>query len=156
MSAYVVSRDHIRFLVAAARSHRIVRQYGMYWYHDGKSNKLDAHDRDQASHIGQMLWDENIKSINARYPDTVGKLDNMPGPVDETFIYAHSADWPREITPVQVLKACNGYEYQACEHDGWKDSEAHAFIEALKNAAVRALPGYEEADWEMSLEVRSR
>jgi hypothetical protein len=26
--------------------------------------------------------------------------------------------------PVQVLKSCDCYEYQSCEHDGWEDSEA--------------------------------
>jgi hypothetical protein len=48
---------------------------------------------------------------------------------------------------LQVLKACACYAYQSCEHSGWEASEAHAFIQALKDKAVRTLPGYGDAVW---------
>jgi len=53
-------------------------------------------------------------------------------------------------SPVAVLKACDGYEYQACEHPGWEASEAHAYINALRRRAIHALPGYDEAAWEVA------
>ena len=157
MSAFVVGREHIRFLVSAARSSRIVRYSKFSYYWSGKLHELPRHDRDAASKVGQLLWNENILSVQGRYPDCVGKPENMPGPVDEIFIYAHSRDWNESgLEPIQVLKACNCYEYQSCEHDGWETSEAKAFIDALRAAAVRALPGYDDAQWmvEASQEVR--
>ena len=53
----------------------------------------------------------------------------------------------RELSPVQVLKACNCLEYQSCEHPGWEDSQARANLEVIRAYAVRQLPGYEDADW---------
>ena len=149
MSAFVVGREHIRFLVSAARSPRIVQYAPFSYYWNGQRHQLPMNDREAAAKAGQLLWNENIRSVEGRYPDCVGKPENMPGPVDEVFIYAHSRDWTGNLEPVQVLKACNCYEYQSCEHEGWKTSEARAFIEALRSEAIRALPGYETAQWEV-------
>lgn len=147
MSAYMVDRDHVRFLVSAARLYaRKGSRFG--WYFDGKWTYLDPINRDEASALGQLLWNANLKSINARYPDTVGKPENAPGPVDETFIYAHSKDWPFDmVAAVQVLKSISCLEYQSCEFDGWEASEARAVCKALENAAINALPGYDDAEW---------
>jgi hypothetical protein len=148
MSAYMVDRDHIKFLITAAQSRRLLGpSSGLRWYHNDVSHELKPGDRDAASKAGQMLWDANAESINARYPDTVGKPERMPGPIDEPFVYAHSSNWPDEIDMVQVLKAIRCFNYQACEYDGWYKSEAYAFLESLQTHAIMALPGYEEAAW---------
>ncbi len=153
MSAYVVDREHIRFLVSAALDRGIIQHYagssGLTWHHGEDRHALPGGDWDRAGEVGQMLWDENIKGVLCRYPrDTKA---TMPGPVGESFIYAHQRrSWPRQITSVQVLKACDGYEYQACEDPDWERSEAFAFLNALRRAAWHALPGYDEAQWEVS------
>lgn len=146
MSAYIVDRDHIRYLVSAAV--RLDRD-ALRWFHANVWHELPTRDRERASQVGQMLWDENIRSIEGRYPGTKGKPDRMPGKSDDgMLVYSHaSGDWPGPIDPVQVLKSCNCYEYQSCEHEEWSASEAHAFIEALRARAVRTLPGYEAAAW---------
>ena len=149
MSAFMVDRNHIRFLVATARQYA-ASNYGFSWFYEGKYTNLDTSDRDQASKFGQILWDANLKSIHARYPDTMSKPENIPGLIGETYIYAHGRDWPREIAPVQVLKAIAGLSYQSCEYDEWEDSEAYAILESLKSAAIHNLPGYENATWEIS------
>jgi hypothetical protein len=51
-----------------------------------------------------------------------------------------------------VLAAIAGYEYQACEHDGWRRSETARFCQALRLAMVRRLPGYDQAPWTWSAE----
>jgi hypothetical protein len=52
---------------------------------------------------------------------------------------------------VDVIKACHGYIYQACEADDWKDTEAHAIINAIEGAAIRSLPGYQDSSaWSLS------
>lgn len=156
MSAYIVNREHIAYLIEAALSRAIIKDHGsMDWYLDDENERfgykrfqLPMGNYDRATEVGQMLWDENIKSVSYRYDDC--QLDNLPGPVGETFVFEFCHDWRRQITPVQVLKACNGYIYQSCEHPGWKTSEAKAFIDSLKDYAVCALPGYQEAHWEIT------
>lgn len=117
-----------------------------------------------ADRVGAMLIAENVRSVQHRYPDA--GMDSIPGPVDNGYATdallgqyryrAHAAAgspgaWgsmvgPRRLTAVEALKAIDGYEYQACEHDGWEASEAKAFCEALRRALIGALPGYDAAD----------
>ena len=149
MSAYVVDRDHIRYLVSAMLSRDITQGCAFSWYWDGdkQRHKLDPMDPDQAGRVGQMLWDENIRSVQGRYPDCKDKPENMPGPIDEVFIYAHSFSSHETPNPVQVLKACDCYEYQSCEHEEWSTSQAKAIIDALRRDAWHSLPGYDAAAW---------
>ena len=154
MSAYIVDKEHIVYLVQAAMSRAMNPHGGSFsWVWDCdretgvyKRDTIACNDYAHAAEVGNMLWLENVKSVSARYPgESSGKL---PGPIGGSFVI-ESADithWP-QIEPVQVLKACDCYAYQTCEHDEWKDSQAHAFIERLRSAAVHALPGYDAAEW---------
>lgn len=149
MSAYMVKREVIKYLITAAGSLEILKNEDTFrWYHNGKWHELRKYETDRATSAGQMLWDANKKSIEARYPDTIGHPDRMPGVViGENYIYAHSQRLTGIINPLQVIATCNCFDYQACEYEGWEDSEAYAFIEALKEMAIMALPGYDEMEW---------
>ena len=147
MSAYIVDRDHIAYLVAAAQSNQIGSRHGKFgwlcprlgWRHFDSNQGAEA--------VGQMLWDECIKSVSARYPGA--DPQELPGVIGEDYTF-HDSDVPimhRPINPVDVLKAISCYDYQSCEHEGWEKSEAHNFCEALHHAAVNALPGYDDAPW---------
>jgi len=152
MSAYMVDREHIIFLVKAAVSRHMAQHDGgsIRWYYNGTSKKLSCcEDIEKLVEVAQMLWDENKKSINARYHDTVDNPDNMPGAIGEDYIIRPEdfrLHW-FDYDPVQVMKAIHCYEYQSCEHKEWKDSEAIIFIRRLENKAISALPGYDEAKW---------
>ena len=37
----------------------------------------------------------------------------------------------------------------SAETDNWKETEAYAIYDALKETAIRNLPGYEDARWEI-------
>jgi hypothetical protein len=94
-----------------------------------------------------MLWKENMISVAHRYS---GPVEELPGDryVEDGITKPDvAAQAVIAFNAVQVLKACNCLEYQSCEHPGWEASEAHAFLQALKDKAVRALPGYETARW---------
>lgn len=148
MSAYMVDREHVSYLVEAAMNRPIVRDHTMSWYHDGERHALSCGDFQRAAEVGQMLWDANKESIMARYPDTREDFSDAPGPCDETFVYDEHINCPMHVfSPVAVLQAINCFNYQACEYEGWKDSEAKAFLEALKHHAIGALPGMEDAAW---------
>jgi len=147
MSAYVVGRNHIQFLVKAA--HAIARQdrSTFRYFHKGAWHDVDEHDLTQNVRVGNMLWQENIKSVSTRYPKGIQKTRTKP--IGETFVFGdddvHVAF--AEYRPSQVLKSCHCYEEQSCEHEGWNISEAHSFIRALEYRAMRHVAGYEEAEW---------
>lgn len=147
MSAYIVNRGHIRYLVAAALdirgqgySETGIRRY----YHDGRTHEVTP---ESADRIGLMLWEECRRSVSARYPQDTD--DELPGPIGDgpRYGYTHDPANPGPIDPLQVLSAVRCYEYQSCEHDGWKDSEAHAFCGALSHRAIQCIPGMDDCAW---------
>lgn len=126
MSAYIVSKEHIIYLVTAAHYIDRLRRNGGY-------NNLPC----EAS----MLWRENVKSVNARYPEDkadpavyVIEENDIPGIIDTPDLG-------------QLAKALHCYEYQSCEHSGWKDSEAFSWCEKVQYNIMQALPGYAKAVW---------
>jgi len=141
MSAFVVDKAHINVMVNAG----MVTRYGrMTWYHNGERHELNYNN---ASAVGQMLMDECIKSVSARYADC--DVTSLPGRADSEYLipFQHITDYHLP-SPVQILKLISCYEYQSCEHEEWESSEAKVFCEALRHLTIYRLPGYEEAKWE--------
>ena len=143
MSAYMVERNHISFLLEAAM------QRNISWYDGGQFlRQLSPGDSEEnIGRVGQMLWDENGKSIIARYPDTLHADGSFHWDEDEDFVYGRHEYQCYDLNPVQVIKACDCYSYQSCEHAEWPTSEAHAFIESLVKYSTCHLPGYDAAEW---------
>lgn len=147
MSAYIVNLEHVAYLVQAGTASEIgMRDSTLSWARNNKRETLPAGDCEQARRVGQMLWDENIKSVQARYPrDAVSEL---PGPVDCSFLYPKQGEPHFDIfDPIQVIKACDCLDYQSCEHREWATSEAKAYVDALRQHAWSSLPGYDDAAW---------
>jgi hypothetical protein len=145
MSAYVVDRNHILFLIAAAQG--FTRGGDFYWYSDGP-HMLDVADSEQAAKAANMLWQENVKSVSHRYPQDT--LEQLPGPVGEVFHIEPSEilmHWDYRLEPTQVIASCQCYKYQSCEHDEWESSSAKAFVDALIIAAIDRLPNYDKTIW---------
>lgn len=161
MSAFIVDQAHIDALVdAAAAVEHHYHDSGLtwYWFDPAEDNEFTRcevgySDRAGQSVVGQMLWSENLASIEYRYPDTIDSGE-YPGPMpfsrDTILEYVHTPR-PGTSEPVAILKALACYEYQTCEHPGWPESQAHAFCEALKDKMIRNLPGYSEAKWEIEV-----
>lgn len=146
MSAFMVDREHIRYLVSAMKSRGVTIHGDFSYYWRGKRRVVK--DQEDLSRIGNVLWSANLKSIHARYPDTIAKPGNIPGPIGETFIYAHlQVDG---TNPMQVLKAISCLRYQSCEFKGWELSEAAAVLRSLEQAAIRALPGFDGLQWSIT------
>ena len=139
MSAFIVGKPHIDAIVRLAVKHQV------HWYFENQSH--DA--RVELDRLGQLLIDENVKSVEYRYQDS--ELTNLPGPDNSGWLipYSYSPFRGGTPTPVEGLKLVNCYEYQACEHPGWEASEAHRFTQALTHNLISALPGYDNAQgWE--------
>lgn len=112
--------------------------------------KISAHPF-EVQFVMDMLVTENMRSIMARYPDTVSPsgepiIDNMPGLIGADWTYSATRS-VREATWVDVLKACSCYAYQTCETPDWPQTEAYQFIDALRHKAVANLAGYDDSPW---------
>ncbi len=59
------------------------------------------------------------------------------------------------IDPIQVIKACDCYDYQACETDEYERSMAADYIRQIRSMAISDLPGWDEAHWEIPSSHRS-
>lgn len=151
MSAYIVSKRHIDAIISAELTRRV--DYPLSWFHNGQRHTLD---RTTADAVGGMLWQENVESVATRYPND--KPGEWPGPCGLTMVEVMAYKWeptmtggrfpsPRYIQPIEALKALDGYEYQACEHEEWEASEAKAFCDAMRHNLIRRLPGYDDAPW---------
>ena len=96
--------------------------------------KIDALSADR---LGQMLLDANLASVNDRYGE------------DDVRIYSWTpAKWAWD--EVAILKAIDGFEYQCSEAPTWQTSDVKALCGGLRKAVITHLPGYEEADWEIT------
>jgi len=74
---------------------------------------------EHATITGTMLWLENHKSLNARYGDAIPR-------VVYTF---RGIESPLNDGKIGRLIAC--YDYQSCEHGGWRTSQSCKLVEAL-------------------------
>lgn len=103
----------------------------------------------KASLVANILREENIRSVQHRYPDV--DIDELPGDYALGLIQitakglANTRDYP----PMIIIKACHCVNYQSCETDDWKDTPACALLQKIEAAAVRRLPGYDDAPWGM-------
>ena len=132
MSAFAVSQNHIRALVNFAQCYRQFSHGPFSYYHNAE------HHKPSATELGQMLHAENVASVDYRY-------GNSEEPVQQ-----FRDDFTKPISPVQCLKAIACLEYQSCEHPGWESSAAKAALDSLQHVAINALPGYEDASWEIT------
>lgn len=126
MSAFVVSKKHIDALVTAAVTRNAYIKIDGEW--------VEAQPQ-HANLIGQTLWNENYRSVNARYNES----EKAP-----------EYHWTQvNVSAVQVIKAVHCLDYQSCETDDWNTTQAYQILKAIKNVASYMLPGYEEAQWEI-------
>ena len=132
MSAYLVSDETITGILSAIHISRYQGEQPSYYWNDERHIITSPRD------IGQKLLDENHRSVTARY----GEKANEHWPKRTYRILS-----ARPVSPVEIIKLCDCYSYQACETNDWSETEAHAIVTALRERAITNLPGYEEAAW---------
>jgi hypothetical protein len=147
MSAFVVDHAHIHALLTFAQTKRLQDRLGYCVNHGSERLSWDT--------LGKVLLAENERSVCHRYPDcTEG---NMPGTIGQEAInyrfkmfapFSQRLQWPQVC--VWVIKACDCYDYQACETDDYDTTPAHRMIKIIRAEAVRCLPGYDDAPWSIS------
>lgn len=126
MSAFLCGQEHINALVNWANRRS---PYG------GMSlvQRLEVTPQE----LGELLYNENVRSLQARY-----------GNDHDSYKYKFRQAY--NVTPVQILKACSCYDYQACESEDYETTNAAKVIDQIRQSAIAALPGYDDAQWEIT------
>jgi hypothetical protein len=116
MSAWIPSKAHIDLLVKVAIL-------------DGHANLVTPNE------IGQALVDEVVKSVSYRYPDDDVQAGELPGPTDPYYLQPYVYEAPlREFNDREITTARKCFDYQACEHPGWRNSGACALLTEIADA----------------------
>jgi hypothetical protein len=120
MSAFICNRSHVTALAVYAARNHVL-------------------DWEDANQIGEMLHAENVESVNYRYGEAT---------VPDFTMCEWAAFHP--FSQVQILKAARCLRYQSCEHPRWEGSDACKLLEAIIGPSGVDLPGYDEAEWEIT------
>lgn len=124
MSAWLVSENHINALISFALDNHVVQP-------------------DEAEGLCRVLADENARSLDARYP---GQGD---GDEAKNYRFHYIADiydlirkrkpqlrFSKNTLAAQIVKACDCYDYQACETDDYDTTPAAAFVNRVREVAA--------------------
>lgn len=170
MSAFMVSKDHIDALVHVALYGPSGAETGRQWEaprwarHDPRTlvgpqewrQCVRPYGRTASSSyvaitpdaLGELLWIENERSIENRYPHDHVEMLNIDYCLGYQYAYPHAL----ALSCAATFKAISCLDYQSCEHDGWPDSEAHRFLTELRECVCAVVPGYDKAAWEVSFD----
>ena len=128
MSCYIAPDKHISAIIRWVCVNNLkagwVTNPGRYLYQPGQEQEAVNH-----------LHAANVRSVNARYKEDT--------PLDGA-VYDPAAPL---LTPIDVIKACDGLAYQCDEWEGFEGSEAQALIRDIQRHAIQRLPGYDGAKW---------
>lgn len=91
---------------------------------------------------GKLLYDENCRSLKARYQ---GRAEETNEPFNPALIFTPAL--VRRLSAIEAIKACECYNYQACETKDYYDTAAKALINQIIGHAHKELPGYDKAAW---------
>lgn len=126
MSAFIVSHRHIDALLTYAN------EQGAYFWKHGDSKIIK-----DLTKIGNILLAENYRAYNTRYPTHQEAFEN-------DYYFRFYGQSPK-LTPVEIIKGCACFDYQACEATDYERSDAAWIINAIRQCAIRNLPGWNEA-----------
>lgn len=132
MSAYVVSQAHIHAIVNFA--YIKFRRDPVLYPPSGFRPSVDC---TQATELGQILLDQNVRSVDYRYNEK-----HEP----ETFTHRLSTT---VVSLEQFFSCIACLEYQSCESNDWPETQAFHILQGLKDKAIRLLPGYDKTKWSL-------
>lgn len=150
MGAFIVDPKHVIALAVFATGNRYgsMRVPAHIMKFSGGKDMTGERREAVATYYADILFQENIRSVKARYPNE--DIDTLPGPIPcPEHVEVTHKDFSdlniRNLKPVDILAMCNCLEYQSCETEDWRDSMAFDLLYRIQKAAIRALPGYDDA-----------
>lgn len=92
--------------------------------------------QERAELFAEILYRENIRSVLTRYPgDTI---ESAPGPAEKPErieVFDGDVENPPVTDPKVISDLCDRLEYQSCETDDWRQTQAFALLDAIRSAA---------------------
>ena len=140
MSAYLCDAKDFALIAAYALKPGAPR----YFINLNKRRRIDI---DSAEHLAVILAKENIKSLEHRYPK-YGPAGGMLCSSLEDFLtevkFAANAryDYTRLV---HVKDQLFSYNYQACEHPDYSESDAYHLVRCIKEQLLCEFSDREEA-----------
>lgn len=101
MSAWIVNKAHVDCLVQAMIVEGIVST-------------------EQADETGRLLWEENVTSVQHYYGGETRETLPGQGEYTDPATYRFSGV-EAPLDDLIVWRQLDCYEYQTCEHDGWRE-----------------------------------
>ena len=125
MSAFVVNKATIDAMTT-------------FWKTQGYSFK----NSDEATYAGEMLWKQNVDSVNYRYKDSP-HISSTP-----YYVYAelHIHDGKR-LQAVDIIKITKCWQYQSSDNPNYETTRAWKLSNEILNLAINKLPGYDDAPY---------
>lgn len=155
MSAFICGPDHFKALAvfAVGKRYGSMRVGPNYFRHDyPPAAQMDGRsEADVATFYANILYCENVRSVQSRYSDC--EHDDLPGPIEKPEMLTVTNRDLFELgsgmlKAVDILKMCDCLEYQSCETDDYRNTPAFKLLDRIRGAAIHALPGYEDAPWD--------
>ena len=131
MSAFVCSEKHINTIVGYGSLNKVTFYTSPPGAPGGVRNDIYGNE----TKVSSLLLNENIRSVNGRYQE------------NGEFQVLQFKQLALNTSAVQVLKLINCLIYQSCENDDFNQSDAYKALKAIEGAAIRNLPGYDDAQW---------
>lgn len=128
MSANICSANHINAILNFANRAQLAPRVKLS---DGRL--IDFSYVEDLDHCAELLSRQNWNSVNTRYEAE-----------EPVVIVKFSMKCP-PYTPAEIIKACDGYDYQACETADYEDTDAAKIVRVIRHTAINALPEYRSA-----------
>jgi hypothetical protein len=151
MSAFICGPDHFKVLSIFAASRG---RYGGVKVDPRRFKALEKlhglSSTQLASAYADVLYQENIRSVRARYPSDT--WDSLPGlivkPLHIIVSGRDECSAKYRLPVVSILKMCDALEYQSCETEDYRKSVAFDLLDSIRGEAIHSLPGYDDAPWD--------
>ena len=138
MSAYLCDPYQIGRLAAYLAFHKDDARRVQYF---AGSINATVEGTDLAMAIANIFAQANADSVSARYTDKDISFWGYGGLGE--YVQACKAaacqPWKDDFKPHQMIGACDNFDYQACEVEDWRKSDAYALNGMVKDRAVSNL-----------------
>lgn len=127
MSAWMITKSHVATMVQFCE----------------RDAPREFRDRTLADVCNELLR-ECARSVDFRYQQST-ETDALEQFADDAEVLQFAVD--RYMEAGAVLKLCHCYDYQACETETYRESQAHRYVRAIEAHACRRVKGYDDAPW---------
>lgn len=132
MSAWICPDEHINVIVSYFVKR--VGYEGLWLELDDKFQYLDEYN---AAKVAQILYAENVKSVNSRYNEDTS---------DEYMGWHYYQQARNKYSVAEIAQAINSYSYQSSETEGFYLSKAAQIIAAMQKELLREIIEKENVD----------